>query len=61
MRHLNHDASTVSCIVLTPASAPVFHVFKDGKRVGNDLVGLIAFDVCNKTNATGIMLKLRRI
>jgi hypothetical protein len=58
---LDHDAGAVTGIVLTTAGAAVFHVFEDRQRIGDDLVGFVALDICHEADATRIVFKLRGI
>src|SRR5215204_5237899 len=61
MGHLYGNASAITGIVFATTSAPVLHIFQYGERIGNYCVGFIAFDVYDKANATGIMLKGRGV
>ena len=61
VRGLDHDTRTISGIDFTTTGTPVFHIFQDGECVGNNLVALIAFDICDKADATGIPLKRRMV
>ena len=61
MGSLDHDAGTVTGVVLTAAGAAVFHVFEDRQRIGDDLVGFVALDICHEANATRIVFKFRGI
>ncbi len=61
MRDLDHDAGAVAGVVFTAAGAAVFHVLQDRQRVGDDLVGFVALDIGNETDATSITFKLRGV
>ena len=61
MRSLDHDAGTVSCIAFTATGTAVLHIFQDGQGIRNDLVALIAFNIGDKADATGIPLKRRMV
>ena len=61
VRCLDHDAGAVAGIVLAAAGATVFHVFQDRQRIGDDLVGFVALDICHEANATRIVFKFRGI
>jgi hypothetical protein len=39
----------------------MFHVLQDRQGVGDDLVGLVALDIGNETDATRITFKLRGV
>ena len=54
---LDHDAGAVAGVVLTTAGSAVFHVLKDRQGVRDDLMGLVAFDIDNKSDPTRIAFK----
>ena len=58
---LDHDARAVPCIVFAAAGSAMLHVFEDGQGVGDDLVGLVAFDIDDESDAACIMFERGRI
>lgn len=59
MRCLNKDAGAIAGIGFAAAGAPVRHVFQNGKRIGNNLVRFVAFDIGYKPDTACIPLKRR--
>ena len=56
---LEQNTSTVPCVDLTTASAPVIQVNQHGERLLDDIVGSFTLHLTNETNTARIMLKLR--
>jgi len=55
IRHLQQDASTVAQLGVITGGAAVCQVGKNLQTLADNLVTLLAFDVCDKADATGIM------
>ena len=59
MGDLQQNAGAVAGVFLTAARAPVIEILQHRERLLDDLVGLFTFDIDNKPNAAGVVLKLR--
>ncbi len=59
VRDLNEDTSPVTRVGFTAAGSTVPEVIKNSERLLNDFVGFLALDVGHKTDAAGIVFKLR--
>ena len=59
--HLDENAGAITGVHLATARAAVVEIQKNCQRLGDDFVGLPAFDIDHKTHAASIMLELRVI
>ena len=57
VRHLQQDTGSVTGIMFAANSAAVVKVGQNGQCLLHNIVRLFPFDVCHKTNTTGIVLK----
>ncbi len=59
--HLYQNPGAVPGVYFAPARAAVVKIQEDGQGLGDDFVGLPAFDIDNESHAARIMLELRII
>jgi hypothetical protein len=61
MGNLEKNSRTITGFVVGAFGAPVFHAFQDFKPPFQNIVGFPAFNICDKTNAAGIMFMLFKV
>ncbi len=61
VRHLNQDTRAVPGLRVSATSAAVPQIDEDLKRFGDDLMGLLTFDIGDETHTTTIVLQVRSI
>jgi len=59
MRSLQQNARAVACVFLAATGAAVFQIEENSNRLVDDVVGLAAVQIDDKTNAAGIVFELR--
>ena len=59
MRNLEQDARAVTGVALQPDAASMLKVDKHRECIVQNLVAFVAIDVCQRTDAAGVVLKFR--